>query len=457
MASSKTILTVLPTARPWNFAAIGAVAGAHSSHVGYNVNYTDGSNAGGTGSENQAFAYGQQHASDTAPHTVAVNPFSVCLIQYTGGSARWFASGTLYGPSGDTSGSAVVSPSVDYTDANGYVQPTDCMPAAHNIAGVDPTIGTVGLCGVFTDAPGNVIDKSFWDWKNNVIPAIGLVLTKAQPTGTTFPISINTNTTFSAGSITLTGTWLGGAGGAYVGLTFVTSGYTSAGNNSGPGGFPCTASAAGSITLTDAGGASSNLGSPVADPGTGAVTLYTGTITGGTANALVGNSFTITGFDTNANNGTFTCVASTLATLTLQNFVNSQVTDTYAGNAQGAQSIALTAPTGAAFLSIGIDDSELHDNGGHGFDITVNVLDAVGRYAGSHPDYVDFPIGIFCRANFAASATYLTTSWMNCVLHPLYDTAANMILRDAVGQLFPHGSQNTGSAPAGSNGQNFPY
>jgi hypothetical protein len=49
--------------------------------------------------------------------------------------------------------------------------------------------------------------------------------------------------------------------------------------------------------------------------------VYTGTITGGANNAFVGYTFTVTGFTNAANNGTFTCTASTATTLTLSNGV----------------------------------------------------------------------------------------------------------------------------------------
>jgi len=53
----------------------------------------------------------------------------------------------------------------------------------------------------------------------------------------------------------------------------------------------------------------------------GATTVYNGTFTGGAGNALVGVTFTIAGFSGGgtADNGTFTCTASTATTLTLNN------------------------------------------------------------------------------------------------------------------------------------------
>lgn len=62
-------------------------------------------------------------------------------------------------------------------------------------------------------------------------------------------------------------------------------------------------------------------------------TVYTGTITGGAANALAGVAFTVTGFTTGANNGTFACTASTATTLTLSN--PSGVAETHAATAAG--------------------------------------------------------------------------------------------------------------------------
>ena len=51
----------------------------------------------------------------------------------------------------------------------------------------------------------------------------------------------------------------------------------------------------------------------------GATAVYTGTITGGGANAFAGMEFTVAGFAGANNNGTFICSASTTTTLTLSN------------------------------------------------------------------------------------------------------------------------------------------
>lgn len=78
--------------------------------------------------------------------------------------------------------------------------------------------------------------------------------------------------------------------------------------------------AIGQLTLTAAATAS------------GGTTVYTGTITGGASNALVGFNFTIAGFVAQTvNNGTFACTASSATTITLAN--SAGVAETHAATA----------------------------------------------------------------------------------------------------------------------------
>jgi hypothetical protein len=65
----------------------------------------------------------------------------------------------------------------------------------------------------------------------------------------------------------------------------------------------------------------------------GGSTVYTGTITGGATNAYLNQKVTVTGFTNSANNGTFTCTASTATTLTLSNAAG--VAETHAATASG--------------------------------------------------------------------------------------------------------------------------
>lgn len=76
--------------------------------------------------------------------------------------------------------------------------------------------------------------------------------------------------------------------------------------------------------------------------------VYTGTITGGGSNAFAGRTFVITGFATSANNGTFACVQSSTTTLTLANA--SAVNETHAGNAASGGSNSWTTTVTAKSL-----------------------------------------------------------------------------------------------------------
>lgn len=195
MASTATSVTVLSTARPWSFAAISASAGAATTEVGYNANKTDGSNAGGSGTLNQLYAYGQQHgnAGETAPVTVAVTPGALVSIKYLSGTCGASTGATTFGPTGDTSATTGISPTKDYTDSNGYVYPSNCMPAATNESLVNPTIGRVGLCGCFTDALGNIIPDSFWDWssKGGTNSANSAIALKTPPSAAFVSMGMN--------------------------------------------------------------------------------------------------------------------------------------------------------------------------------------------------------------------------------------------------------------------------
>lgn len=91
------------------------------------------------------------------------------------------------------------------------------------------------------------------------------------------------------------------------------------------------ASSPGPLTLTAAAAA------------VGGQTAYTGTITGGASNAFVGYEFTVAGFDTAANNGTFACTASSATVLTLSNAAG--VADTHAATATTLEGTAVYTGT----------------------------------------------------------------------------------------------------------------
>ena len=80
----------------------------------------------------------------------------------------------------------------------------------------------------------------------------GLVAGQAvQLTGLPINAATVTGTTSTGSAMTVTGGWAFGATNAFVGMWFTTSGYTGVDTNNNGGPFICTASSAGSITLTN--------------------------------------------------------------------------------------------------------------------------------------------------------------------------------------------------------------
>jgi hypothetical protein len=73
-----------------------------------------------------------------------------------------------------------------------------------------------------------------------------------------------TGASFTGSSLTLTGAWVTGAGNAYAGTYFDVTGFDDPPDQANNGLFICTASSAGSITLTDAAGLNHFSGSPKA-------------------------------------------------------------------------------------------------------------------------------------------------------------------------------------------------
>lgn len=80
-------------------------------------------------------------------------------------------------------------------------------------------------------------------------------------------------------------------------------------------------------------------------------TVYTGTFPGGASNGYIGLTFVVAGFVTNSqNNGTFTCTASTLTTLTLNN--PNGVAETHAATADTAGGVYWDKQDGTATLLV---------------------------------------------------------------------------------------------------------
>jgi hypothetical protein len=108
------------------------------------------------------------------------------------------------------------------------------------------------------------------------------------------------------------GTITGGAGNAFFGYQFTITGFSNLGNNQTNA--TCISSTDTKLVFQTGGSTETAAGSA-----SGGFTVYTGTITGGAANALRGHSFTVGAFSTSANNGLFVCAASSATTLTLGN------------------------------------------------------------------------------------------------------------------------------------------
>ena len=248
--------------------------------------------------------------------------------------------------------------------------------AAFNLTSVAPSTVALTLTAAGNNAGGNTVyTGTITGGAGNAYVGDTVVVTgftNGRDNGT-FTCTASSNTTITlnntrgvfqthAGAATVTtgavytGTITGGAGNAFAGDTVVVSGFTNAGDN---GTFTATASSATTLTL--------NNKAPIAetDPATATVvtatstsTVYAGTITGGTGNGFAGDSFLIAGFTNAANNGTFTCTASTATTLTCSNAAG--VSETNTGTAtstlnwsEGAVSINPTTADIAVTTTVG--------------------------------------------------------------------------------------------------------
>ncbi len=176
------------------------------------------------------------------------------------------------------------------------------------------TLDVTGAASTRAGAPSVPISESF----NEVLTLASAVpnaaafnLTSVAPNTITLALT-SVNNKFG-GNTVYNGVITGGGANAYVGDTVVVAGFTNGNNN---GTFTCTASSTTTITLNNTNGvAQTHAATAVVTTGA----IYTGTITGGAANAFSGDSVVVTGFTNAGNNGTFTASASTATTLTVNN------------------------------------------------------------------------------------------------------------------------------------------
>jgi hypothetical protein len=152
--------------------------------------------------------------------------------------------------------------------------------------------------------------------------------------------------------------------------------------------------------------------------------------------SMVGTWFTVTGFTNAANNGTFLCVSASAFNITL--FNASAITETHAASAQQLSWIALRVPAGAAFISLGNNDTALFDNTGS-FSLSAVLIDGVAWSGTANP---------FARPPFGGCTTetaYMQDNHSNLLASvamccaPVTQKSTSPFSRYFAGQLFPQG------------------
>lgn len=141
-------------------------------------------------------------------------PGAFVNILYNSGTINVGSGGTL-AAIGDTTSTTGIgtgdSPvnggvgTADYTDANGYTYPTDVMPSTATLSLTFPATGRGGLVGCFTDASGNIIANSFWDWGGAGGGAAATSINIVAPAGAYF-LSMGINDTVMFDNTAVAGT-----------------------------------------------------------------------------------------------------------------------------------------------------------------------------------------------------------------------------------------------------------
>lgn len=178
------------------------------------------------------------------------------------------------------------------------------------------------------------------------LPVLSPLTLSAAANGSGGPNVLSQVAAAIAGVAIYTGTITGGAASAYAGQMFRVGGFAKDQNN---GDYLCTGSDASTLTLEKP----QAIDETLAASAVSLDTTYTGTVTGGAANALAGQEFAVAGFAGANNNGTFACVASTATKLTLANPAGS--TEALAATATGVPSLVVSTPTtpaGGDFIAI---------------------------------------------------------------------------------------------------------
>jgi uncharacterized repeat protein (TIGR01451 family) len=219
-------------------------------------------------------------------------------------------------------------------------------------SGTTPAEDVVGTASSRTGAPSVPISENLNNTLNltEVVPG-GSVFTLTSVATGTIVLNITSAANNNGTTTVYTGTITGGVNNAYVGDTVIVAGFGNFRNN---GTFTCTASTATTITLNNTRGvAQTNAATATAN-----TTVYTGTITGGTANAYLGDVVAIAGFKTTANNGSFVALQSTATTITVNNFAGVAETDpatATVGKGTAGQAVYVGTITGGANNGYGGD------------------------------------------------------------------------------------------------------
>jgi hypothetical protein len=431
-----TQVTVRGTDYPWEIGASTPNTDG-TALVAYNTHFCDGSaTLLATAGQNAAYLYGQlhQHAGETSPTKVAVSPGDKILIQYYSTFVQ--SQGTSAGDSGP-SGSPVTSGTAPLP-AGGCV--TSCMPS-NVIAGVNgyTGTGTVNTSGTtVTFVSGTAFNPNamlgHYIWINSV----------------KYSITAATSTTLTLGATagTQTGvTWY--FWGAETAIGGLVGAITDSSNNV--------------LTVWDFGSWVGNLSFAISGATETAASVVTmsGTYSG-TQQYTQGQPVFITGVTTYTwlNGHTHTVISSTSSQLVIQDSTNhgTQTFASISGNALGGQ-ITLTAPANAAFLTMGINDTQLFDNTGSfvvNVSVTTNSSTSSGDpTAGGIALFKHYPAGVM-SCSFMPDQFPGTMSNVFLGCYPVWQMIGSPFNKPLVGQLFPRGAQNTGGNIPGV-GQNFTY
>jgi len=217
-------------------------------------------------------------------------------------------------------------------------------------------LATIVLDGGTASGTVNFIDGSASFGKQIVLPL------QSVDAGlfTTSSLTLTAVAASSGGNAVYTGTITGGAANAFVGYYFTVTGFVNASNN---GVFIAVASTATTVTLANA--------NAIAETHAGAVQGGTAAYhsTSADSSIIVGDSVTIAGFTNSGNNGTFTVIATSASTVTVNNLASVVETNPAAtlndvqNGTPVAVAVSVSGGTQPATAYVGIDVSTITKTG----------------------------------------------------------------------------------------------